>query len=153
MIDRTTGADAPVLLDSDWQARPERGIDWLARFALAAAFLSAVGDRLGLWGPYTDGVIVSWGSMARFYQDVAALSPWAPASAVPLLSWLVTVLEAGLGLLLIVGYGLRWTALLSGLLLLIFALSMSAFLSVKLMLNYSVLTCTACALLLFIRSK
>lgn len=153
MIDRTRAADAPLLLNSQWLARPERVIDGFARLALAAAFLSAVADRLGLWGPYTDGVIVSWGSMARFYQDVAALSPWAPVWTVPFLSWLVTVLEAGLGLLLMVGYSLRWTALLSGLLLLIFALSMSAFLSLKLMLNYSVLTCTACSLLLFLRSK
>lgn len=153
MIDRTRTADAAVLLNSQREARPERIIGWFARLALAAAFLSAVADRLGLWGPYTDGAIVSWGSMARFYQDVAALNPWVPAWAVPFLGWLVTVLEAGLGLLLIIGYRLRWTALFAALLLFIFALSMSVFLSVKLMLNYSVLTCTACALLLFMRSK
>lgn len=153
MANRTRAADVPVLLAPESQVCPESIIKWFAHVALAAAFLSAVADRLGLWGPYTDGVIISWGSMSRFYQDVAALSPWAPAWAVPFLAWLVTVLEAGLGLLLIIGYRLRSTALFAALLLFIFALSMSAFVSVKLMLNFSVLTCTACALLLFVRSK
>lgn len=127
--------------------------DIFARLALAAAFLSAVADRLGFWGPYSDGVVISWGSMAHFYAAVAALSPWAPQAAVPGLSWLVTALEAALGLLLIVGWQLRWVALVSGLLLLVFAVSMAAFLSPKLMLNYSVLSCAACAFLLHLRSK
>lgn len=125
----------------------------LARVALGAAFLSAVADRLGLWGAYTDGIVVSWGSMPRFYQDVAALAPWAPAITVAPLAWIVTAAEAALGLALLIGYRLPWTALASGFLLLTFGLSMAAFLSIKLMLNYSVLTCAACAFLLAQRSR
>ncbi|MBY6239593.1 hypothetical protein [Methylosinus sp. Sm6] len=150
MLDQTTSADVSSFFEPAKHLARERIVRYFARLALAVAFLSAVADRLGLWGPYTDGIVVSWGSMARFYQDVAVLSPWAPAWVIPSLSWLITVLEAGLGLSLIIGYRLKWTALLSGLLLLIFALSMAAFLSVKLMLNYSVLTCAACAFLLFL---
>jgi putative oxidoreductase len=132
---------------------PWSNADIFARLALAAAFLSAVADRLGFWGPYSDGVVISWGDMAHFYAAVAALSPWAPQAAIPGLSWLVTALEAALGLLLIVGWQLRWVALVSALLLLVFAVSMAAFLSPKLMLNYSVLSCAACAFLLHLRSK
>lgn len=118
----------------------------LARFALAAAFLSAVADRLGFWGPLeTPGV--DWGSMARFAQDVKALNPWAPDAFVPALAWFVTALEAVLGILLITGPFVRPVALASGALLLLFALSMTLFLGVKFALNYSVLTAAACAFL------
>lgn len=119
-----------------------------ARYALAIAFLSAVADRLGLWGGI--GVLgVDWGTMEVFNQAVAQLSPWAPSSLIPALAWFVTILEAVLGILLIVGYQLRVTALVSGVLLLIFALSMTAFLGVKLPLNYSVFTAAACAFLIY----
>ncbi len=142
-------SSSPVLADHS----DPGSADIFARLALAAAFLSAVADRLGFWGPYSDGVVISWGDMTHFYAAVAALSPWAPQVAIPGLSWLVTALEAALGLLLIVGWQLRWVALTTGLLLLVFAVSMAAFLSLKLMLNYSVLSCAACAFLLHLRSK
>ena len=48
---------------------------WLARLALAAAFLSAVADRLGLWGPPgTPGV--AWGSFEPFLAYTATINPW-----------------------------------------------------------------------------
>src|SRR5262249_55933383 len=46
---------------------------WLLRVGLAAAFLSAVADRFGLWGqPGSRGV--SWGDMAHFYDYTAEVN-------------------------------------------------------------------------------
>jgi putative oxidoreductase len=124
-------------------------VEWTLRFArlaLAAAFLSAVADRLGLWGPLeTPGV--DWGSMPRFYADVAALNPWLPEAMIPALAWFVTIVEAILGVLLITGPYVRASAFASGVLLLAFAIAMTLFLGPKLPLNYSVFTAAACAFL------
>jgi len=125
---------------------------WFARLALAAAFLSAVADRFGLWGPVNPPV-VDWGSMEGFYPAVAALNPWAPSALIPALAWLVTIVEAVLGVLLIVGFRLRLTALASGVLLAIFALTMTIFLGPKLPLNYSVYTAAACAFLVAVMAE
>lgn len=120
-----------------------------ARIALASAFISAVADRLGLWGEMGQPG-VSWGSMQGFYLHVAKLAPWAPGMAVPWLAWFVDILEAVLGIFLLAGVQLRRTAWVSGVLLLLFAVSMMAFQSLKLALNFSVLTCSACAFLIYL---
>jgi putative oxidoreductase len=124
----------------------------LARLALAIAFISAVADRFGLWGNFGDPG-VSWGSMPNFYRHVAKLAPWAPQAAIPGLAWIVTVLEGVLGIGLIVGYRLKEVAWVSALLLLIFAVSMMAFQSIKLTFNFSVLTCAACAYLVYLTAR
>ncbi|MEB0106266.1 MULTISPECIES: hypothetical protein [Pseudomonas] len=121
----------------------------LARVALASAFLSAVADRFGFWGAMGQPG-VSWGSMQGFYLHVAKLVPWAPDMAVPALAWFVDILEAVLGILLLAGIQLRRTAWVSGVLLLVFAISMVLFQSLKLALNFSVLTCSACSFLLYL---
>jgi hypothetical protein len=43
-----------------------------ARFALGASFLSAVGDRFGLWGLY-GAKNVSWGNFAHFVEYTGAV--------------------------------------------------------------------------------
>jgi len=49
-----------------------RAVVVFARLALAAGFLSAVADRLDLWGrPGTGGV--AWGEFGRFVQYVRRL--------------------------------------------------------------------------------
>lgn len=120
-----------------------------ARLALAAAFLSAVVDRFGVWGQMGQ-TGVSWGSMENFYRHVAKLAPWAPAALVPLIGWVVNILEVVLALALISGVQLRAAAAASAALLIVFALSMAAFQSVKMSLNFSVLTCAACAALVYL---
>lgn len=118
-----------------------------ARATLAAAFLSAVADRLGLWGEKgTPGV--DWGSPDAFAANVALLNPWLPGSMVPLVAWGVTIAEVVLAALLITGLFPRWTAVASGALLLVFAFAMAMVLGIKFPLNYSVFTASACALLL-----
>lgn len=131
------------------QYSPWKSVLMFARIALASAFISAVADRLGLWGAMGQPG-VSWGSMEGFYLHVAKLAPWVPTRAVPALAWFIDILEAVLGVFLLIGVQLRRTAWISGVLLLIFAVSMAAFQSVKLALNFSVLTCSACAFLIYL---
>ena len=128
--------------------RPLFGYELFARLSLAAAYLSACADRFGLWGPSgTPGV--DWGSMGGFYLATAALVPYVPEGLVPALAWAVTILEFVLAMLFVVGVQLKWTSLASGLLLLVFAMSMTVFLGPKFPLNYSVFSAAACSFLLF----
>jgi uncharacterized membrane protein YphA (DoxX/SURF4 family) len=117
------------------------------RLALGISFLSAVADRFGLWGAY-GRPNVAWGNYARFVGYVAKLNWFLPAAMIPALSIIVTAAEALFGLLLIVGWKTRITALLSGALLTSFALAMTAALGVKAPLDFSVFSAAGGALLL-----
>ncbi len=119
-----------------------------ARIALAAAYLSACADRFGLWGqPGTPGV--DWGDMSNFTIATAALAPYLPQPLFSVTAWVVTLLEIVLAISLITGVQLRLASLVSAVLLAIFAVSMAVFLGPKFPLNYSVLTASACSLLLY----
>jgi len=71
-----------------------------------------------------------------------------PAATIPALAMSATAAEALFGLLLVLGWNTRITALLSGVLLTIFALTMTMALGVKAPLNLSVFSAAAGALLL-----
>jgi thiosulfate dehydrogenase (quinone) large subunit len=114
------------------------------RLALGASFLSGVADRFGLWGP-AGTVNVAWGNFQRFTAYTAQLNPWAPTPTVPALAWVATVAELVLGVALIVGVFTRWSALLSGILLLLFALGMTVGAGLKSALNASVFSAAAAA--------
>src|SRR4030095_11603231 len=83
------------------------------RLALGVTFLSAVSDRVGVWGP-PGSPNIAWGDLEHFAVYVATLNPWAPASVVPAIVWFVTVAETCLGIVLIVGLFTRRAALGSG---------------------------------------
>src|SRR6185437_3280524 len=83
------------------------------RLALGAGLLSAVADRLGFWGP-PGTPLVSWGNFQNFLVYTAKLNPWCPAACLPLLGVVVTIAEAGLGILLILGLLMRMAGLLTG---------------------------------------
>lgn len=119
----------------------------LARLAVGAVFLSNVADRLGIWGP-PGAPRVAWGSWDNFLNNVRALNPYLPELLVPAMGWGVTVLEVILGVMLIIGFRTRWAALLSGLLVLIFALSTGILFGIKSPLNYSTFSAAAAGLLL-----
>ena len=120
---------------------------WLLRVGLAAAFLSAVADRFGLWGqPGSRGV--SWGDMAHFYDYTAEVNAFLPSTLIPAVAWLATIAETGLGFALLSGVCRRPVALATGVLLTLFALAMSISLGVTSALAYSVPTAAAAALLL-----
>lgn len=94
----------------------------LARFGLAAGYLSSIADRFGVWGRAgTRGVI--WGDFQRFVAHIETMTLTPPGSA-PFLAWLTTVLEAGFALSLLVGLRTRTMGFGSGCLLLAFAVMM-----------------------------
>jgi uncharacterized membrane protein YphA (DoxX/SURF4 family) len=117
------------------------------RLALGISFLSAVADRFGFWGAYGQPN-VAWGSYARFEGYTAKLNWFLPAAVIPALSIIVTAAEALFGVLLIVGWKTRITALLSGVLVTSFALAMTVALGVKAPLDLSVFSAAGGALLL-----
>lgn len=124
-----------------------------ARIAIAMSFLSAVADRFGLWTPILGSENSVWGNMGNFIAYTGTLVPWISKQILPLLTWSVTIAEVVLGILLLIGYKMRIVALLSGILLLTFAISMLLFASIKAPFDYSVFTASACAFLLYKNSK
>lgn len=123
-----------------------------ARVAIALSFLSAVADRFGLWTLLLGSENVVWGNMSNFIAYTGVLVPWVPALILPLFAWAATIGEIVLGILLLVGFQIRLVALLSGILLLTFAVSMLFFVNIKAPLDYSVFTAAACAFLLYLKS-
>ena len=121
----------------------------LLRVALAASFLSAVADRLGLWGP-AGSTGVEWGDLAHFNAYVAKLNWFLPASIIPWVGWAATLAESLLAVGLLIGWQLRWIALATALLLLSFATTMLIALGPKAPLEYSVFTTMSAAFLLFV---
>jgi uncharacterized membrane protein YphA (DoxX/SURF4 family) len=117
------------------------------RFALGISFLSAVADRFGLWGVFGQPN-VAWGNYARFVAYTAELNWFLPGAMIRALAIISTAAETLLGLLLVLGWKTRTTALLSGVLLTTFALAMTAALGVKAPLDFSVFSAAGGALLL-----
>jgi hypothetical protein len=107
------------------------------RVALAAGFLSAVADRFGLWGmPGTPGV--AWGDWSHFLTYTGRLNWFLPASLISIVGAIATLAETVLAFLLLLNAWPRYTALASGTLLLLFALTMTFALGIKALLGYSV---------------
>lgn len=120
------------------------------RLALGIAFLSAVADRFGIWGPLGTKN-VSWGNFARFTDYTRQLTSVFPPPIPLWLAWIATLGEIALGFFLIVGLRVRLTAFLSGVLLALFGLAMAIALGPEAPLNASVFSAAAAAwLLLFI---
>jgi putative oxidoreductase len=127
------------------RARPtisREGIMMLyARLALGAAFLSAVGSRLGLYGKASSG----W---KNFMQYTGEVNSFMPAVTIPVLAWAATAAEASLGIALILGLWLRWTAAGAAVLLAIFGTAMAISFGIKSPMDYSVFSASAAAALL-----
>ena len=124
-------------------------ISIFARLAIAFGFLSAVTDRFGLWTPLVGSENVVWGNMESFTAYTGILLPLLPKALLPLAAWTATIAEIILGVLLLIGFQKRLVALLSGILLLIFAFSMLFSLNVKAPFDYSVFAAAAAAFLLY----
>lgn len=148
--DPPTGKDFVVYLNGRFSGngRLINSASWFVRISLATAFLSAVADRFGLWGaPGAAGV--TWGDLDRYNAYVAQLNWFVPAMLIPLVGWVATVAEIALAATLLIGWRLRWAALLSAMLLLAFALTMAVALGPKAPLSYSVFSAASAAFLLF----
>ncbi len=111
------------------------------RLAIAIGFLSAVADRFGFW---SEEVSV-WGNWNNFLLYTESINPWFPNSLIPTIGILATIAEIVFALCLIVGFKTELFAKLSGLLLLIFALSMTFSIGIKGALDYSVFSASAAA--------
>lgn len=116
-------------------------IVYFLRYALAIGFLSAVADRFGLWPQE----ISAWGNWPNFVAYTGVLNPWLLEAMIPATAILATGLEILFGVLLIVGYKIEWVAKVSGILLLLFALSMVFSSGLKVPFDYSVFTASAAA--------
>ena len=117
------------------------------RFALGFSFLSAVADRFGLWGAFGKPQ-VAWGTFARFAAYTGQLNWFLPKATIPALAILSTGAEGILAILLLLGWQTRIAALLSGLLLLSFAVTMTGALGIKAPLDLSVFSAAGGAFLL-----
>jgi len=111
------------------------------RLAISLSFLSAVADRFGMW----PAEISVWGNWQNFVDYTAAINPWIPASLIPMLAVIATIAEIVFGLFLLIGFKTELFAKLSGLLMLIFALSMTFSVGIKSGFDYSVFTASAAA--------
>lgn len=113
------------------------------RVALAAAFLSAVASRFGLWHGSLD-----MKHLADFLIYTAQVNSFMPASSIPYLGWAATLAETLLGTLLILGWWARWVSLAAAALLAVFGTAMAISFGPKSPLDYSVFSASGAAVLL-----
>ncbi|PWN63626.1 DoxX family protein [Chryseobacterium phosphatilyticum] len=119
------------------------------RLALSVTMLSAVADRFGWWSKENS----AWGNMINFEAYTRKLTFFLPEALSTFSAYAATFLETLLPLMLILGFKTKIAAYGSGLLLLIFALSMTAALGCKAPLDYSVWVGCAGAFLLASQQK
>jgi uncharacterized membrane protein YphA (DoxX/SURF4 family) len=132
-------------MNDDRQRR--RLVDWAflyARATLGIGFLSGIADRFGLWR----GRNVGYGNFNGFVAYTAKVNSFMPASSILFLAWGATIAELVLGIFLLIGLWLRWTALASAVLLILFGTAMAISFGLKSPLDYSVFSASATAILL-----
>ncbi|WP_241748742.1 DoxX family protein [Aestuariibaculum suncheonense] len=111
------------------------------RLAISTAFLSAVADRFGLW----PSEVSVWGNWNNFINYTQIINPWFPESVINSVGVIATAAELLFAMCLIIGFKTEWVAKLSGLLLLVFGLSMTFSTGIKGALDFSVFTASAAA--------
>ncbi len=111
------------------------------RVSIAIGFLSAVADRFGLYAKE----ISAWGNWQAFVNYTQQMNPWFPEIMIPVLAILATALEIVFAINLLIGFKTEFTAKLSGFLLLIFGISMTAAFGIKPALDYAVFGVAAAA--------
>ena len=121
----------------------ERFPQLFLRIAIASTMLSAVADRFGFWGENS-----VWGNWENFEKYTQQLTFFLPESLSKFSAYTATFLEILLPILLILGFKTKIAASATGILLLIFALSMCISLGIKAPLDYSVWVGSAAAFLL-----
>ena len=113
------------------------------RFALAASYLSSVTSRFGFWGEDT-----GWGNYAAFLEYTAKVNPYLPLSLIPTVARIVDVAEISIALLLLLGFRIKETAFVSGVMLFLFAFGMNLGVGVISTLDHSVYTACIASFLL-----
>jgi len=113
----------------------------LLRLALALGFLSAVASRLNLWGKQSSG----WSNFLDYTTEV---NSFLPKSFIPTVVVICTILETGLGILLLIGFKTNYAAFGAAILTLLFAFAMTYSFGIKEPLDYSVFAFSSGAFLL-----
>lgn len=113
------------------------------RLAISVTMLSAVADRFGFWGDNS-----AWGNWENFEKYTRQLTFFLPETLSTFSAYTATFLEILFPLMLILGFKTKIAAYGTGILLLVFALSMSIALGIKAPLDYSVWVGSAAAFLL-----
>jgi len=96
---------------------------------------------------------VSWGNYERFLAYTAKVNSFLPPQVIPALALIATTAETLFGLLLVLGWKTRVTALLSGILLTAFALAMTTSLGIEAPLSFSVYSAAGGAFFLATSTK
>lgn len=109
------------------------------RFAISFGFLSAVADRFGIWSKE----VSVWGNWDNFLDYTQLINPWIPDSLIPTIGILATATEIIFAFFLIIGFKTELFGKLSGVLLLIFALSMTFSTGIKGAFDFSVFSASA----------
>ena len=118
------------------------------RIAISVTMLSAVADRFGLWGDNS-----SWGNWKNFEVYTQKLTYFLPEILSIFSAYIATFLEILFPVMLILGYKTRIASYGSGILLLVFAVSMAVALGTKAPLDYSVWIGSAGAFLLAVQQE
>lgn len=111
------------------------------RLAISIGFLSAVADRFGLWS----SEVSVWGNWENFLSYTQLINPWIPSSWIPAVGTLATAAEIVFAIFLLLGFKTKFFATWSGILLLLFALSMTFSTGIKGAFDFSVFTASAAA--------
>ncbi len=111
------------------------------RLTISTGFLSAVADRFGMWS----NDVSAWGNWDTFLKYTETINPWCPQSMIPALGAVATIAEIVFALAILIGFKTELFAKLSGLLLLIFALSMTFSTGIKKAFDASVFSASAAA--------
>ena len=118
------------------------------RIAISVTMLSAVADRFGFWGDNS-----SWGNWKNFEVYTLKLTYFLPEILSIFSAYIATFLEILFPVMLILGYKTRIASYGSGILLLVFAVSMAVALGTKAPLDYSVWIGSAGAFLLAVQQE
>lgn len=124
-------------------------VEWFLRISLSLGMLSAVADRFGLWSKE----LSVWGNWTNFVAYTQQLNPWSPNSVTPILGGIATFCEVVFALLLLTTFKTSIVAKATGILLLIFGLSMAFSISIKAPFDYSVFVGSAAAFALSFLTK
>src|SRR3989337_1383567 len=94
------------------------------RLAIGIGYLVPSLDRLGVWGT-PGGKNISWGDWQHFMEFAGQVMSFLPSPLISLLAVVATIAEIIFGLLLLAGKWTKISAIASGLLALLFAVSMA----------------------------
>ncbi len=115
--------------------------------SLAVSYLWFVADRLGLIGK-NGTAHVSWGDWQHFIIYARQTMHFLPHAYVPFFAVVATLCEATIGILLLLGLFTHTASIGSGILSLLFALSMALSFGIESPIAYSVFTVSAASFVL-----